>query len=152
MRKLSGTWAGVLGTGLVAAMLFPAAARAAIDTFIQIEGVTGESTAPGHRGWVEIQSFDTSRLDARAAGEREGRTVSHEPLVITREVDASSPKLRAFCASGKHLPTIEVDVVSDGRTRHYHLENVIVSSYTMRKAGGQQIEEITFTFGKITAS
>ncbi len=152
MSKLAGTWVRVLGISMLAAMLFPVAARAAVDTFLWIDGVKGGSTDDKHKDWIEIQSFDTGTLQNRAMAERAGRPVTHEPLVITREVDAASPKLRAFCASGKHFPAMNLDVVSGGRTLHYRLTDVTVNSYAMRKAGGSQIEEISFTYQKITAS
>jgi type VI secretion system secreted protein Hcp len=152
MTKLSGTWARVLGIGVLATLLFPVAARAAVDAFMKIDGVAGNATDDKHKDWIEISSFETGPLQMRAESERAGRMVRPEPLVITRAMDESSPKLRAFCANGKHFSELDIDVVSGGRTEHYRLMNVTVNSYTMRKAGGKPLEEISFSFDKVTVS
>lgn len=149
MMKLTGIWTRVLGLTVLAAILFPGTARAAVNAYLKLEGVKGESTDVNHQGWIEISSFQWGMLQQRADAEKRGGPVNRAPLVITKEWDAASPKLKAMCASGKHFAQLDIDVVSGGKTMHYHLINVTVSSFQM-SGGGRPQEEISFTFQKIT--
>lgn len=41
----------------VSAVLAQSSAFAAVDLFLNLDGVTGESTDKAHLGWIEIASF-----------------------------------------------------------------------------------------------
>ncbi len=133
----------------------------------QIEGSAKEAT---HTNWVMISSVVAADLNADAAADRESSSPSvseitataasksnaardaangvstgkrmHSPLVIKKEIDKASPLLANACASGQHLPEVDVDLASG---EHYKLTDVIISSDT--KSG--QMETISFTYQKI---
>jgi len=58
----------------------------------------------------------------------------HKPLVIKREIDKASPLLMKACASGELFSAAEVDVVENGRTVHYKMSDVIISSVSKAAA------------------
>ena len=102
---------------------------AAVDYFLKIDGISGESTDEAHKGEIEVESFSwgvsqtTTRLGSGAGA---GRAVFQD-LHFTTSVSKASPVLFQKCATGQHLK-----------------EAVL----TCRKAGGEQREE----FLKITLS
>jgi type VI secretion system secreted protein Hcp len=152
MKKLSGTWARVLGTMLLAAVLFPETAHAAMDAFIWFDGVKGDSTDSGHKGWFAVTSYQWDDVLARAQAEKMGPPVKQQVLVITKEWGAASPQLKAFCANGKHFSELNVDVVSGGKTLHYHLMDVTVISFRTTGGGDKPTEEISLNFQKVTVN
>jgi type VI secretion system secreted protein Hcp len=98
-----------------------------------------------------------------ASGKRQ-----HKPIVITKETDSSSPLLFQHCASGQVIPKIKIEFLSatGGAGTHRfatleltnavlerHLRGKILPSViknpTVRKGGGEEIEEIEFTYQKI---
>jgi type VI secretion system Hcp family effector len=74
----------------------------------------------------------------------------HKPLVIRKEVDASSPMLQRLAATGTMIPEVDVELVRGGTARRYVLQNVMVSS--IQQAGGghdRPMESLSFNYGKI---
>ncbi|HTZ73545.1 MAG TPA: type VI secretion system tube protein Hcp [Candidatus Aquilonibacter sp.] len=134
----------------------------------QIEGTAKEAA---HLNWVTISSVVAEDLNGDAVADREssapavseltasaaaskasaprdaatgissGRRM-HQPLVITKEIDKASPMLAKACASGQHLPEVDVDLASG---EHYKLTDVVISSDT--KKG--EAETISFSYQKI---
>ncbi|HLF32144.1 MAG TPA: type VI secretion system tube protein Hcp, partial [Xanthomonadales bacterium] len=122
---------GVLGLALACALLGPASASAA--GYIKISGVEGESTDKGHKDEIDILSWSwgESQRDA-ASGMATGKR-QHKPLMITKRVDKSSPKLQQANANGSAIPSMTVYLPKQGDTSTgyltYELKNVIVTSY-----------------------
>jgi len=106
----------------------------AFDTFLKLDGVTGESTAADHIGEIEIFSFSWGAsnpvtIGSGSAGMTGGK-VSVSSFNVMKRTETSSTKLFSYCCKGKHIPTAIV---------------------TMRKAtgdGGQQTF-LTYTFGDV---
>ena len=89
----------------------------------------------------------------QASGMATGKRM-HKPLTITKEWDASSPKLRSLQASGTQIPTVEIHLPTNTGTAkagHYKLSNVMISSIQVTGGGGKtpQTESVTFTYQKI---
>src|SRR5579871_6403743 len=149
MAKFPNSWIRACGLGLLATMFMAGSVHAAIDGFLKIEGVKGESRDDKHKDWMEVHSVGFGTLHEEAEIERGGRAARHETLVITKEWDAASPKLQQACASGKHFPTIELDIAENGQLRHYRLMDVTVSSFRMIGAGKMPTAELSLNFSKM---
>jgi|GEM_PF-2936101 len=80
-------------------------------------------------------------LSGAATGRR-----SHNPFVVTKQMDSASPKLYQACASGQHFKEVDVDLVSTGG--HYRLFDVLVAS-DHTSGGDKPMETIAFSYGKI---
>jgi type VI secretion system secreted protein Hcp len=88
-----------------------------------------------------------------ASGMATGKRM-HKPLTITKEWDASSPKLRTLQASGTQIPTVEIYLPTNSgaaKAGHYKLSNAMISSIQVLGGGGKtpQTESVTFTYQKI---
>jgi type VI secretion system secreted protein Hcp len=148
MKNLSVVMLRILGLGAMAILICVGTARAQ-GAFIKINGVPGTSTDDKHKDWIEIHSFQWGAVQQRAEAEKAGRAPNREALVITKEWDAASPKMKEMCATGTHFPALDIDVVSGGKTIHYHLTDVTVSSFST-SGGERPSESISLNFTKIT--
>jgi type VI secretion system secreted protein Hcp len=96
--------------------------------FLKIDGVEGESPDSKHKGEIEISSFSWGAQQmgtaASGGGAGAGRVHFHD-FTFTKKFDKASPTLMLYCASGKHIPTIE---------------------FVSRKAGGDQQEYLKIKF------
>jgi type VI secretion system secreted protein Hcp len=134
----------------------------AFDCFLKIDGVPGESTDAKHADWIELLSFShgmsqTASSVVSSAGGATGGRVNMQDFSVVKHLDKASPKLAELCCTGKHIPTIKIELCRAGGDKlkymEYKLTNSIVSS--VRPGGASQggdevpLEEVNFNFGKI---
>lgn len=129
----------------------------AVDMFLKIEGIKGESTAGrGHDDWIEIESFGwgAARSSGGTGQSRRRSSASFGDMTVAKKVDDASPNLYLACASGKHYPTAELVVRKAGSGDFYfriRLEDVLVSSVSVSGSAldAEPIEDVSLTYGKI---
>jgi type VI secretion system secreted protein Hcp len=122
----------------------PVAGAAAVDYFLKIEGVAGESTDPTYPSTIEIDSFSwgLSNSGSMASGGGGGSgKVSFQDLHFTmKRIDKSSPQLRQALAQGQHFPKATLFVrKTGGNPEEFYkvaLSDVVVSSYQSSASGG----------------
>lgn len=125
--------------------------------YLEIEGVQGEATAPGHKGEVEVLSWSwglsqtSSTSTSTGAGGAAGRGKGGHVTLIKR-VDKATPQLFERCAKGTHFPHAVVTLSRfDGQTYlQYELEDVAVDSFAHGgdlDGDGTPDEAIELTFG-----
>jgi type VI secretion system secreted protein Hcp len=125
-------------------------AAAAVDMFLKIEGVDGESTNATHRGWIDIQSWSwgVSQMGSGGAGGLGpfGRLTGHVTLI--KRIDKATPLLFKRCSDGTVMPlaTIELARLGGGQTYlKYELKEVLVSSIAHGDMDGDGLPEETIT-------
>ncbi len=130
----------------------------AVDMFMKIEGIEGESTAGrGHEDWIEIDSFGwgATHSSSGATGQSRRRSsASFGDVIVAKKVDGSSPNLYLACASGTHYPAAELVVRKAGSGEFYfriRLDDVRVSSVNVSGSAehAEPMEEVALTYGKI---
>ncbi len=145
------------------------------DSFLQIDGVKGESTDSAHKDWIEILSYAhaITQPASATAGSAGGGTIGrckHDDFVITKYVDLASPKLYELCCSGKHISkvvielmrasgdapvkymAIEMDQVVISRVKPVGPEDAVVEGFvapTTKANDDLPIESISFNYGII---
>src|SRR5687768_18000173 len=80
----------------------------AVDYFLKLDGIKGESTADKHKDEIDIMSFSWGLTQAATAGFGGGAgagKVQMQDFHFTSKVSRASPQLFLSCASGKHIPT-----------------------------------------------
>jgi type VI secretion system secreted protein Hcp len=100
---------------------------AAVDYFLQIAGIEGESMDAKHKGWIDVEAWswgETNPAEPTGGGGGAGR-VQIQDLHFSTRVSKASPKLFLACATGQHFK--EAKLVG-------------------RKAGASQQEFLTWTF------
>ena len=125
--------------------------------YMKIEGIEGDSTSDKYRGWIEIMSYSwgASQSGGQAGGGGGAGKVSFQDLHFTHHSGKGSPMLMLACASGKHLPAVQLVVVSakGDKPQEYlkvTLTDILVSSYQQSgDAGGLPVESCSLNFTKI---
>ncbi|MCG8487917.1 MAG: type VI secretion system tube protein Hcp [Candidatus Thiodiazotropha sp.] len=131
----------------------------AVDMFMKIDGIDGESTDDQHKGWIELVSVNHGVTQptsgASGTGGRTGGRADFEPFTAMKEVDKGTPDLNIKCAKGEHIPKIEVHLCEAAGDKHifmkYTMENVIVQAVmpSCSKGDIKPIETVSFAYGKI---
>lgn len=130
----------------------------AIDVFLKLDGIKGESTQKGHEGEIELLSANVGVSDrapvptgaVAAAGK-----VSFQDLHVTKTTDSASPQLFVACSSGKHIATGTLTAVPTGGNGPHltiDLTDVLVSSYDVNITQQTPSETITFAYGSLKVS
>ena len=128
----------------------------AVEYFLKIAGVDGESTDEQFPGAISLESYSFGVTNAvsvgRGSGAGVGRATLNE-LIVVKRVDKSSPTLLLDCAMGKVLPAVQL--ISRRSPNLVYLQitlsNALVSSF---QEGGSQgelpLEQISFTYQKLS--
>lgn len=101
------------------------------DIFLKINGIEGESQDTDHKNEIEVlafnwKAFQESTMHAGSGGGAGKATI--EDLEFDHYVDRSSPNLMKYCLTGKHVQEAKL---------------------TVRKAGGNPLEYLKFTFSDV---
>jgi type VI secretion system secreted protein Hcp len=135
--------------------------------FMHVDGgslgpVEGEATEKGHEKWITLDGYDgDATVPVASSGSGSGTTtgkVRFEPIVITKPIDKSTPKLFEALVTGKHLPDVQIDFVrangkgGDETFYSVKLEQVLVTGVHQSdegKAGGRPLEQVSLVFESI---
>lgn len=128
---------------------------AAADLYLKLDGVTGESVDSKHEGEMELASWSWSIasrgfFDSGKGGAR-GKAVVGD-LVLTKQVDQSSPQLWKRCQEGTHIETGQVTSYKaggDGARVPYikiELKGIFVSSVQPAGSGDMAHEQVVLNF------
>ena len=145
----------MLAAALAATAVAPVPAIAAVDVFLKLDDVAGESQDSNHKAWVDTQSFDwgVSMVLSQGSGTPTGKSMC-SPFHIVKSVDKSSPTLFVGAATGQHFQKAQIDVQKhDGNGvvfLNYVLQDVFVTS--VANASDQEsspTENVTLNYGQI---
>jgi type VI secretion system secreted protein Hcp len=126
--------------------------------YLKYDGIDGEATHQDHQKWIDIQSlqFGFGRAISTptgAAGNREASQPSVSEVVVTKMMDAASPKLFTEAVTGNAGKTVNIDLVSTGSPGNtytsYTLTNALVSAYSVSSGGDRPSESVSISFTKI---
>ena len=133
----------------------------AIDVYLQIDGIKGESTDDKHKDWIECTSVNWGVSQPRSAtastgGGHTAERCVHEEVEFTKLADLASPILLQTCSAGKTIPKAKLEFMrADGqgdRIKYFEieLENVLIGSVTPAVKEGSIIQEkVGLKFSKI---
>src|SRR5436190_10470789 len=109
----------------------------AFNAFLQIDGIKGESTDEGHKEWIEVLEYQLgvsqqSLGQTSAGGGRGAGKADFKDFVVFKMLDKASPDLALYCANGKIIPKIVLDLQMAAGTSHnaakITLTNAMVTS------------------------
>jgi len=117
----------------------------AIDVYLQIDGIKGESQDDKHKDWIEVMGVHWSIHQPRSA------------TASTGGGHTSSPILAQTCASGKTIPKAKLEFFrADGngdRVKYFEveLENVLIGMVTPHMGGDESFlaENVNLKYSKI---
>lgn len=106
----------------------------AVDMFLKLDGIKGESTDSKFKDSIDIESFTfgVHQTGTSAGGGGSGAGKAHfDDIQISKKADLASPNLMLACATGQHIKEAKIIV---------------------RKAGGQQEDFYTITLNDLLVS
>jgi type VI secretion system secreted protein Hcp len=102
----------------------------AVDSFLKLDGIKGESIDDKHKDEIDIESFSWGLANSGAAtqgsatGGAGAGKVAFQDFHFTMKVNRASPPVFLHCATGEHIRE---------------------AALTMRKAGDRQLEFLKIT-------
>jgi type VI secretion system secreted protein Hcp len=129
----------------------------AVDYFLKIDGIPGESMDSKHKNEIDIQSWNWGEANSGSHGSGGGGgagKVSMQDFSFTMTVNKASPKLFLACASGQHIKEATLVCRKAGKEQQEFLKikftDLLISSYQMGGGGGEAaLDSISFNFAKI---
>ena len=133
---------------------------AAVDLFLEIDGIAGESTDKAHRDAIEAVAFSWAEHLSASGGTGGGGgvgKVQFGELQVVARTSVASPFLMASCASGRHHATARLSVRRRGDKAKDHLvlalTDVTVNGYRVgaNESGDDDTptDQISLAFGRI---
>ena len=127
----------------------------AVDMFLKLDGIKGESKDAKHKDEIHIESFSwgMSQTGAHGAGGGEAGKVSVHDISVTKFVEKSSPGLMLHCASGKHIKEglITVRKAGDKPVEYLKIKltDILISGVQLAGHGSDLLtENVTLNFSK----
>jgi type VI secretion system secreted protein Hcp len=134
----------------------------AIDVYLQIDGIAGESRDDSHRGWIECESVQWEVVQPKSAststsGGHTAERCIHRSIVIRKLSDLATPLLLQACSSGRTIPKAKLELMrADGagvRIKYFEiaLENVLIGDVAPEVFEGETMSEhLALTYSKVT--
>ncbi|WP_257112232.1 Hcp family type VI secretion system effector [Pseudomonas ficuserectae] len=130
------------------------------DTFMQVDGVEGESLDDAHKSWIELLSYHYGAVQsisttACSSGGATAGGVTLGDLRVSKYIDKATPKLFELCCRGSHIKKVTIRVHRAGTEKFKYLdivlEEVLISTVSGNGAehAGLPKETITLNYGRI---
>lgn len=133
----------------------------AIDVYLQLDGIKGESADSQHAGWIECTMADwmisqPKSATASTGGGHTAERCEHSSLALRKLSDLATPILLQYCAMGKTIPTGRLEFFrADGmgeRIKYFEVElaNVLVGEVAPEVHEGETMSEhVSLKFSRV---
>lgn len=133
----------------------------AIDVYLQIDGIKGESQDDKHKDWIECSSVNWGIVQPRSAtastgGGHTAERAELQEITFSKMADLSSPILMQTCAAGKTIPKAKLEFMrADGNGSpikyfEIELENVLIGGIHPGIESGSFLgEHVSLKFSKV---
>ena len=133
----------------------------AIDVYLQIDGIKGESTDSTHKDWIECHhvSWDVIQPKSATASTGGGHTAERceqSDIVLHKLADLATPLLLQNSSSGKTIPKAKIEFLradSKGeRVKYFEIEltNVLIGGVSPSVSEGDILkEELRLKFSQV---
>jgi type VI secretion system Hcp family effector len=122
------------------------------EILMQMSGITGESTAYGHAGWMDVlaMSHGVEKAD-------QSTKASHNSLAFTKRTDATSPLLYDRVNQGTVIPDVKIEFIrsSPPLIQFYQITLTsarIESVQDLAGAGSDMMESVLLAYEQISWS
>ena len=131
-------------------------AQEAVDFYLKLDEIEGESLKTGHENQIEVLSWSFGCSNAGTAGVGSGQggagRVSMQDFNFSKYADKSSPKLIQAMFEGKMVPSATLvgrrAGLKDGKAAKYmvwEMKNVVVSSHSLAGSAGDTLTHENFS-------
>jgi type VI secretion system secreted protein Hcp len=124
----------------------------AIDVYLQLDGIKGESSDSQHSGWIECSMVDwmisqPKSATSSSAGGHTAERCEHSSIALRKLSDLATPILLQYCSMGKTIPAGRLEFFrADGlgvRVKYFeiNLTNILVSEVAPEVYEGDVLSE-----------
>lgn len=130
----------------------------AVDMFLKLEGIDGESQDSKHKGEIDVLAWSWGMSQSgtfHSGSGGGGGKANFQDLSVTKWVDLASPLLQLYTANGDHFPNATLTVRKAGKTPLEYIvmkmKKVMVTSVSTGGSGGEDrlTENISLNFAEI---
>ncbi len=130
----------------------------AVDMFLKLTGIEGESPDHKHKGEIAIESFSFGVQQIGTSGSGGGGgagKASFHDLSVTKRADKATPMLMLNCATGTHIKDALLTVrKAGGDQQEYYkvkMTDLLVSSFQNQGSGHDDVpmESVSLNYAKI---
>jgi type VI secretion system secreted protein Hcp len=130
----------------------------AVDMFLKLEGISGESKDTSHKGEIDVLAWSwglSNSGTAHVGGGAGAGKVNVQDLSFTKYVDLSTSSLLLAAANGKHISKATLVVRKAGETPLEYITitmtDCLVSAVSTGGSGGEDrlTENVSINFAKV---
>jgi len=132
---------------------------AAVDFFLKLDGIEGESSDSKHKNEIDLESWSWGETNAgsfSSGGGGGAGKVSMQDFHFVMRVNKASPKLLEACATGEHIKKAVLICRKAGKEQQEYLKMVfsdcLISSFQTGGSGGADLipcDQISLNFSQI---
>jgi len=130
----------------------------AVDYFLKIDGIPGESTDAKHKNEIDLIAWSWGEANSGkndSGGGGGAGKVQMQDFNFTMRINKASPKLFLACASGQHIKEALLTCRKAGKDQQEYLKikfsDLLISNFQTGGSAGQEVpvDQISFNFSKI---
>jgi type VI secretion system secreted protein Hcp len=128
----------------------------AVDVFLKIKGIEGESADGGHPNEIDILSYSwgvSNTGTASTGGGMGAGKASFQDFSFMMLMNKATPKLMTACATGEHIADATLSCRKAGGKQQdymvYKFYDLLISSYQTSASSETPTESISFNFAKM---
>lgn len=128
----------------------------AVDFFLKIDGIPGESADAKHKDEIDVLSWSwgANQTGTMSYGGGGGAgKVNFQDFHFTQRMNKATPALILACASGKHIPKAVMIARKAGGTQEEYMKivfsDIMVANYSTGGGNDEPIENISLNFSKV---
>lgn len=128
----------------------------AVEFFLQIAGIEGESQDAKHKGWLDVLSWSwgESHPEAPVPGGGGGSgKVNMGDFNFMTQTSKASPKLLLACAAGQHFKEAKLVGRKSGKDQQEYLtwtfSDILVSSFQVSASSEVPTESASLSYSKV---
>lgn len=132
---------------------------AAVDYFLKIDGIEGESADSKHKAEIDLQSWswgESQQGTGSFGGGGGAGKVAMQDFHFVMHVNKASPKLMLACATGDHIKSAILTCRKAGKDQQEFLKvtmsDLLVASFQTGGSGSDSVipvDQISLNFAKI---
>jgi type VI secretion system secreted protein Hcp len=128
----------------------------AVDVFLKINGIPGESADSKHKNEIDVLSYSwgVSQTGTMSYGGGGGAgKANFGDFSFMMRMNKATPKLMQACANGSHVPDAVLTCRKAGDKQQeymsYKFYDLLISSYQTSASSEEPTESISFNFSKM---
>jgi type VI secretion system secreted protein Hcp len=128
----------------------------AVDYFLKIDGIPGESQDKTHKEEIQLDNFSFGASQSGTFGTGGGGgagKVQFQDFHFVMNVNKASPKMFLACAQGEHIKKAILTCRKAGKDQQEYLKytftDLLISSFSTSSGGELPVDQISFNFAKL---